>query len=120
MADAFEVRPCNGLISGDTIQFVAGAWPDEVGGGVALSDEAFTLIEPLLSAASPSWTDAHRYGVFDLPAAARRSLSQLLHTEALRYPAGSEERTNVASLFTELAEWLELQGEEGRVAILGY
>jgi hypothetical protein len=119
MTNPFKVRRCNGLAGGETIQFVAGAWPDEVGEGVVLSEEAFTRIEPLLSAACPTWTDAHRYGVFDLPAAARRSLAQLLQTEALRYRADGGEGASVASMLAELAEWLELQGEEGRVSFLG-
>lgn len=118
-----ELKPTTGLASGLTIQFVEARWTghrvEEVGEGVALSNAAFDLVEPCLSAACPAWTGMHRYGVFELPAEARRSLAMLLRAEAGRIPRREGGSGKEAELFVNLAEWLNARCDDRPISILG-
>jgi hypothetical protein len=114
-----SLKPTVGLVGGPTVQFAEGRWPDEIGGGVALSEEAFELVEPHVRRACPAWTEAHRYGVFELPRSARAPLVSSLRSEAIHlrsFPDNSEGKTE---LFDSLADWLARRCDEGDVSILG-
>ncbi|KQY92205.1 hypothetical protein ASD21_12300 [Caulobacter sp. Root1455] len=93
----------DGLVGGEVIQFADGRWPGVVGGGIAISEEGFDLIEPHLRAAAPGWTSDHRYGVFELTAPARQELARRLMVEVAALPDADAE----ALLFKALATWLE-------------
>jgi hypothetical protein len=82
MVRDLRLKPTVGSIGGMSVQFAEGRWPGEVGAGLALSDEAFDLVEPHLRGACPGWTAAHRYGVFELPAPARARLAEILRRES--------------------------------------
>lgn len=105
-----------GLVGGETIQFADGRSPGKIGAGIALSEEAFDLVEPHLRAVAPDWTAGHRYGTFELNAHARARLAKRLRSEADVLP----DATSRDALFRALADWLEERTDEDRpVSILG-
>ncbi len=109
--------PTTGLIGGMTIQFAEGAWPGEIGSGVAMSDEAFDLIEPSVKSACDKWSSGHRYGVFEISVSERRELLRLLRDIETRMLSRAEE----VDLVRGLANWIEAHCEvDGPVSILGY
>ena len=111
-----RLEPTVGLVGGSTIQFVEGRWGEEIGEGVALSEEAFALVEPHLQTACPHWTAAHRYGVFELPTPAKASLVGLLRAKV---DDASKRSTQEKQLLRELADWLEACSEDNSISILG-
>jgi hypothetical protein len=116
----YSLKPTVGLVGRMTVQFAEGHWPEEIGAGVLVSDEAFDLIVPHLRAACPDWTDMHRYAPFKLPGAARAALALALRSEALALRNARRAR-KTAQLFDGLAEWLELHGDPHQaVSVLGY
>lgn len=117
--DFFRLIQTNGLIGGMTVQFAEGHWPGELGAGLAMTDEAFDIVEPELAAAAQGWTPMHRYGVFKLEAAARGEVRLRL----LRRAAEMEALGNLAqaTMLTELAAWLnERLDERQAVSVFGY
>jgi len=111
-----RLRPTVGLVSGLTIQFAEGRWREEIGEGVALSEDGFDLIEPHLRTACAEWTAAHRYGVFELSNPSKASLVSLLRTAADKASGGS---TQENELLCQLAEWLDARSDEKTISILG-
>jgi hypothetical protein len=113
-ADYFTLT--TGLAEGETVQFADGRWPGEIGGGIAITEEAFDLVEPNLRAAAPDWTIGHRYGVFELSVGARARLAKSLRSVS----SDSAEATAKDALFSALAGWLEERPDEDTpVSILG-
>jgi len=112
------LKPTIGVAPGECIQFARGRWPEAIGPGVALSEEAFNAIEPLLGTVWPAWTSDRRYGVTELPSATIAALVRLLRLQAtVGKPASSDSRTE---LFSELAEWLDAERKaQEPVTILG-
>ena len=51
-----DLEVTRGLVGGMTIQFAEGRWPGEFGPGLAMGDEAFDHIEPLVKL-SARWTE---------------------------------------------------------------
>lgn len=96
------------MVSGMTVQFAERRRDGDVGAGVALTLEAFDLVEPCLKASCPTWTKMHTYGVFDIPA---DTVPRLI--EALR--AGG----HADSFNGELASWLASRRPNVRVSFLG-
>ncbi|PSJ37880.1 hypothetical protein C7I55_19405 [Sphingomonas deserti] len=124
MAD-FRLKPTVGLIPGMTIQFAEGRWTgrseNEIGDGVAVTDEAFNSIAPLVLATCPGWTPDHRYGVYELGATACSELVQALRLEADRLRESTGEARSKANLLHGLANWLEPRCEARQpLSILGY
>jgi hypothetical protein len=100
-----------------TVQFAEGVWHGEIGEGLAIHDDAFDLVEPLIRKSCPGWTPLHRYGVFELSPASRTTLMLALRAEAERLDAESEAH----GFFVQLSDWLAAR-LDGRlsVSILGY
>ena len=105
-----------GLVGGETIQFADGRSPGKIGAGIALSEEAFDLVEPHLRAVVPKWTAGYRFGTFELNARARTSLAKSLQSEANVLSGANSKVT----LFRVLANWLEERTDKkGPVSIFG-
>lgn len=115
----FELKPTVGLMGGLTIQFAEGRWREEIGDGVALTEEGFDLIEPCLRTACPEGKDMHRYGVFELPVQARAPLAILLRSGAAHVSGGGDGSERAADLFGKLADWLDAHCDERPISILG-
>lgn len=116
----FELKPTTGLSGGDVIQFADGSWEQgrAIGAGVAISEDAFDLIEPYLQQVWLQWAPARRYGVTELPAAVRVALVGSLKAEAAGLDTASE--SDKRSLFEGLAAWLAQRlGPEQSVSIFG-
>ena len=112
-----SLKPTVGLARGATIQFAIGRWPDAIGSGVALSEEAFDAVEPHLRSAWQDWPPEGRYGATELPPPAVSALVQRLRSEA---QSGSAPRGREAELLSELADWLEAQRHSQQpISILG-
>ncbi|MFC3077710.1 hypothetical protein ACFODL_06380 [Phenylobacterium terrae] len=110
-----ELKPTTGLATGLVIHFAEGTW-NTLGAGVAMSEEAFDLVEPLLKVAWPEWSYGMRYGVSEIPGPARRTLlSELLETSRDEGRPEIERR-----LFAGLAAWLSTRlHDDQAVTILG-
>lgn len=117
---SYDLTPTMGVVGGRTIQIAEGHWPGEIGSGVAMSDEAFDIVAPLLAAVAPDWTPMHRYGVFELRPAVRWELASRFRSQAANLQRF--EHTSVqAHLFNELASWLEGRVDERlTISVLGY
>jgi hypothetical protein len=115
----FALRPTNGLIGGLTVQFAEGRWPDQIGPGLAMTEEAFIhLVEPHLPEIAPGWTPMHRYGVFPLCPEVRQALAARLRSAAVTLRR--EEAIPQSKLLEGLADWLDLRvSPEQDVSILG-
>lgn len=118
-----ELKPTIGVCGGLTIQFAEGRWTGrhefEIGEGLALTEEAFDLIEHCLRTVCPEWTPMHRYGVFELPDQTRLSLSTLLRSEAAHVEEGSNGAGSKSEMFGRLADWLDGRSAETPISILG-
>ncbi len=118
-----DLTPTRGLVGGLTIQFAEGRWTgrsdSEIGEGVALSEEAFNLVEPSLRSACGEWTSMHRYGVFQLPGGAAPSLASLLRAEAERITQATCGSEKEADLLRNLANWLDARRDRRPISILG-
>jgi hypothetical protein len=111
-----DLQLTDGLIGGETIQFAEGRYPGVVGAGVAMREEAFDLVEPIIRAACPNWTSGHRYGVFQL---STRDRKKLLHQ--LRAAAAESTISAVSNLYGRLADWIEPYCEHDEpIGIFGY
>jgi hypothetical protein len=110
-------------MGGLTIQFAEGRWAgrqhDEIGEGVALSEDAFDLVEPSLRSACPEWTPMHRYGVFELPIGAVVLLASLLRIEAKRRSEATCGAEKNVELLQNLSDWLDARRNGGPLSILG-
>jgi hypothetical protein len=121
MAADFHLTPTTGLVGGMTVQFAEGAWPGEIGSGVAMTDEAFNIIEPLLRAAAPGWTSMHRYGVFELTPSVRADLTKTFKSKVAEYLQKEPEAQPKIQMLEELSAWLEARADRiGSVSVLGY
>ncbi len=118
-----ELKPTVGLVGGSTIQYAEGRWTgrrdDEIGEGVALTEEAFDLVEPSLRSACPEWTPMHRYGVFELPVEATASLASLLRAKAECFTQATYGSEKKAELLRNLADWLDARPDRRPITILG-
>jgi hypothetical protein len=120
MATTYELTPTIGLVGGMTVQFADGRWPGEIGHGVAMTDEAFNIVEPHLMAAAPEWTAAHRYGAFELRPAVRLALVAAFRNELSDLRRRSSQHLQ-ADFLEALARWLEARLDEAwPVSVLGY
>ena len=116
-----ELTPTVGLVGGMTVQFAEGAWPGEIGPGLAMPDEAFDLVEPHLRSSCPGWTPDHRYGVFELSVASRITLLDALRAEAKRIGPTSAGTDATHEFFVRLSDWLaERLDPQHTVSVLGY
>jgi hypothetical protein len=115
------LTPTIGLVGGMTVQFAEGSPHSEIGEGLAISDEAFDLVEPLIGTSCPGWTPLHRYGVFELSPASRTALMTALRNEAERLGRKANEDAETMTFFMRLSDWLaaRLDGPIS-VSILGY
>ncbi|MBX7514799.1 hypothetical protein K3179_09600 [Qipengyuania sp. GH38] len=109
--------PTSDFIGGMTIQFAEGAWRGNPGSGVAISDEAFDYIEPLVESACANWTAGHRYGVYETSVSERKLLLRRLRDQEKRIlPSAAH-----ADLVRGLADWIEAYcNDEIPVSIWGY
>ena len=119
MTSDLTLKPTVGLKSGLTIQFAECPASDEIGDGVAVTEEGFDLIEPYLRAACAAWTDMHRYGAFELPLSARVSLVRSLRSGAIRIRNGADNRRGESELLDDLANWLAARRDEAEIRVLG-
>ena len=104
-----------------TVQFADGAWPGDIGDGLAMTDEAFDVVEPLIQRTVPSWTSMHRYGVFELASLARSALANTFRSKAEEYRRADRELQPEAEMLEELATWLEARSNQLEpVSVLGY
>ena len=116
----FELKATTGLIAGLTIQFSEVFSDDEIGEGVAMSEEAFNLVEPHLHASWPQWNINSRYGVSELPAAVRTALMDALRADIGRVDTTSPKADGQARLLGDLADWLASRlSERQAISILG-
>ncbi|NBW08184.1 MAG: hypothetical protein EBR82_09175 [Caulobacteraceae bacterium] len=119
MASQFKLTPTTGIVAGMTVQFADGVWPGEIGEGLAMTDDAFDVVEPLIQHAVPGWTSMHRYGVFELTPLVRPALARIFRDKAADYLATDQHPE--ANMLDELAEWLEARESQVRsVSVLGY
>jgi len=118
MAPNLTLNPTVGVVGGLTIQFAECPASDEIGDGVAMTEEGFDLIEPYLRGAS-AWTDMHRYGVFELPLSARVSLVCSLRSGAVRVRHDADSQQGESELLDGLANWLEARRDEAEIRVLG-
>lgn len=120
MAGTYELTPTIGLAGGMTVQFADGRWPGEIGHGVAMTDEAFNIVEPHLKAAASDWTSDHRYGVFELRPAVRLALIVAFRSKSSDLRRQTSQHAQADFLET-LARWLEARSDEAwPVSVLGY
>lgn len=118
MRNPYELTATVGFAGGETIQFAEREATGAIGAGVAISVQAFELVEPHLVIVAPTWTVAHRYGVFDLDATALKGLASRLLDEAaiLRTRDGA---TVEASLLVSLSVWLDSRANTASVSVFG-
>ena len=116
-----KLTPTVGLVGGMTVQFAEGAWPGEIGPGLAMEDEAFDLVAPLLQSSCPGWTPDHRYGVFELSVASRTALLDALRAEAKRVGPAPDGTNTTQEFLVRLSDWLaERLDTQHTVSVLGY
>ena len=114
----FSVEPTVGLVGGATIQFAEGR-ADDIGAGIAVSEEAFSLVEPCLMTAWDGWASEARYGVSELPASARVALVDCVRAEAAELRRASTGKNDKADFLERIADWLAARCDERPVSILG-
>jgi hypothetical protein len=116
----FELTATTGLVAGLTIQFAEVSSADEIGAGVAMSEEAFDLVEPHLYAVWPKWNINSRYGVSKIPVAVRILLMDALRAGISHVEATSPTADKQARLLGGLADWLASRlSEHQAIRILG-
>ena len=99
-----------GLATGAIVQFAEGTWSSAghtLGAGVAMTEEAFGRIEPLLGRAWTDWDPGFRYGVAEVPATARTALVRVLIDAAERERCEGAERQLLRAFAAWIAERLD-------------
>jgi hypothetical protein len=94
-----KVTLVEGLAGGPTIQFGTGNWQDGAVRGVAISEEAFDLLEPTIQQLVPEWRPLARYGVTELSRSSLIALIEGLRALELADP-------DAVRMKVEVADWL--------------
>lgn len=94
------------MLRGAVFQFAEGRYPDEIGTGIAVNEEAFDLIAPVLFAFCAGWTAMHRFGVYEMPSDERLAIAGALNQAAAEHQK-SGVTTFEVELFAALADWLK-------------
>ncbi len=103
----------DGLAGGPTIQFGTGDWQDGTVRGVAISEEAFDLLEPTIRQVVAEWRPLARYGVTQLSRSSLIALIEGLVALELVCPETSRMKEGVT-------DWLTLASRQpGPVTIFG-
>lgn len=109
-----SLKPTVGLSPGETIQFAVGRWSEDIGDGVALSEDGFDAIESHLQAVWKDWTPQGRYGAMEMPQPVVVALADRLRIHA-------DQLNTEAELFAQLADWLEAHSDgQQPISVLGY
>jgi hypothetical protein len=91
----------------------------EIGPGVAVTYDAFNLIEPIVQAACPKWDSGYLTAIFEIPADERLALVTLLRKSAVECQGDGSRLRKKAKLFRKLADWLEARCDDRPICIFG-